>query len=236
MNRNCAEKHGNEPLVPLKKDGDAAERFYNRRLRFLFIFCAVFIIAGTLMLLRPVLIERDEILQESDRLSLVTGIIPAVRGSIIGEDGTVLAWSERKVALYCTLENPAGRERSVRLAASVIDGIVDDGPENPIRSDLTPVEYSTIRPVISRGNGLRAVSRTERRYAGGMEELAGAVDTMEGGVIVGISGWEAEYEETLSGVPGRFQVNVDPDGNWIKASFKVTLAPVQGEDVIVAVE
>lgn len=224
--------HGNVS-AEISESTQAAEKF-SRRLRLLFVFCGIFILLGTLMLLRPVLLDREKILQESQRLSLQEGVLPAVRGRIIAGDGSVIAWNERKVFLYCSWENPARRKRAVELAASVIDGVADNGYGEPIRSDLTPVEYSTIRSVITRGNGLRVISRTERKYAEEWAELAGKVEALEDGIAVGVSGWEAEYEEVLSGVPGRFQVNTDTDGNWIRASFKVTLPPVQGEDVIIA--
>ncbi len=203
------------------------------RIRQLYVFCGIFILLGACMLLRPVLFDREEILAESMRLSLHEGVMPAVRGRIIAGDGTIIAWSERKIDLFCTETDPEKRAEYVAAVSAVISGVADGGAGKPLRSDLTAGEYAEIRTSFGSEYSLRTVSRNIRKYNGDWEGAAGTVLPGEDGIWVGVSGWEAEFEEVLSGVPGRFQVNIDPHGNWIRDTFRITLAPVQGADAVV---
>lgn len=215
------------------------DRVFTGRLRKTYWLCSGFLIVGTLALLIPGWIRRDDFLKESRRLSESRGLIPAVRGRIVAEDGTPLAWSERKIDLYCTLPPGAERDAAVARVRTMLRGAADlNDPEIPIAMDISPEEFRIVTSLPVRRLGLRTLSRTvrRRRDAPAIAETLGRVETGPDGIMRGISGMELEFDDILSGIPGEYRVNLSPGGHWIRSTLRIVVKPVQGADVIAAAE
>ena len=215
------------------------DRVFNSRLGKTYWICSAFLIAGTLALLIPGWARRDDFLRESRRLSESRGLIPAVRGRIVAEDGTPLAWSERKIDLYCTLPPGKGRDEAVARVRKTIRGAADLGdPETPIAMDLSPEEFRSVASMPVRRLGLRTLSRTVRRRpdAPAVAEILGRVETGPDGMMRGVSGLELEFDDVLSGIPGEYRVNLSPGGHWIRSTLRIVVKPVQGADVTAGAE
>lgn len=157
--------------------------------------------------------------------------IPASRGSIISADGVALAWSEHFYDLVSIAPKrvPLTGDEVAALKKVLPDMETDD---KIIKRNLTPGEVVSLEELIRSGVRVRIVARNERIVIDSPEirRRVGQV-RVEAGGIRGISGWEKEFDGELSGSPGRMNVMLDRNRNWIRSSVKVIKPMTGGKDV-----
>lgn len=157
--------------------------------------------------------------------------IPASRGSIVSGDGVVLAWSEHFYDLVSIAPKrvPLTSEETAALKTVLSD---TDTRGRIIKRNLTPGEVMGLEELIRSGVRVRIVARNERIVIDSPEirRRVGQVRVGPGGVR-GVSGWEKEFDGELSGSPGRINVMLDRNRNWIRSSVKVLKPMTGGKDV-----
>ena len=157
--------------------------------------------------------------------------IPASRGSIISADGVVLAWSEH---FYDLVSIAPKRVPLTGEEVSALKKVLHDMDANGkiIKRNLTPGEVMSLEELIRSGVRVRIVVRNERIVIDS-PEIRRRVGQVRGGAggPRGVSGWEKEFDGELSGSPGRVNVMLDRNRNWIRSSVKVLKPMTKGKNV-----
>jgi cell division protein FtsI/penicillin-binding protein 2 len=202
---------------------------------FLFLWAAL----GAARLFYFTVLARNDYLEAGERLSIRTGVIPAMRGRIVNKDGTLLAWSERIVDILLT-EIPDSAFRRERIECEVRRVLPNFSISLSrkgmiIKKDISPEEQIALFPIVSKFREIVFIRRVERRRCCGVPpELIGSVRVTEGGSM-GVSGYEKRFDGKLRGRSGVFQVMVDRRGRWIPGTWREMTKPVNGEDVSLTV-
>ena len=154
--------------------------------------------------------------------------IPASRGRILDAAGVALAWSEHFYDLKSTARALSDEETAA--LKKLFPEMKTDGEY--LRRNLTPGEVMGLEELIRSGVRVRIVARNERIVIDSPEvrRLVGEV-RLESGKFRGISGWEKEFDDELSGSPGRMNVMLDRNRNWIHSTVRVIRPMVEGRDV-----
>ncbi len=210
------------------------------------IVLAVFILLMLLVMGKVLFLgvfRRDAVLEWGKTRVWRRGILPAVRGSILASDGTVLVRSERCFSLYLSRSYFLRKKEYILLSENIRRVIprADFSRGNGIvAEDLTPQEIAAISGFTMRYPELKVVSSL-RRVAGenidgqfSAEALAelGRSEVNSERSLRGISGIEAAFDRELRGRHGRYEVRLDRYGNWIGDSFRVLKKPERGNDVM----
>ena len=157
--------------------------------------------------------------------------IPASRGSILDADGVVLAWSEH---FYDLVSIAPKRVPLTGDEVGALKKVIPDLDANgrTLKRNLTPGEVMGLEELIRSGVRVRIVVRNERIVIDSPEirRRVGQVRVDAGG-IRGVSGWEKEFDGELAGSPGRMNVMLDRNRNWIHSSVKVIKPMTGGRDV-----
>ena len=157
--------------------------------------------------------------------------IPASRGSILDADGVALAWSEH---FYDLVSIAPKRVPLTGNEVAALKKVLPDMEANgkTLKRNLTPGEVMGLEELIRSGVRVRIVVRNERIVIDSPEirRRVGQVRAEAGG-IRGISGWEKEFDGELAGSPGRMNVMLDRNRNWIHSSVKVVKPMAGGKDV-----
>jgi cell division protein FtsI (penicillin-binding protein 3) len=195
-------------------------------------------VAVRLVMLRVRHADQFRALARDQRIREVT--IPAERGTIYDRDLHDLAISLPAKAVYA---NPAVVERPDRVADRLAP--VLDQPRRAIENALSSGGSFVY---LARRVDLRAAERVERMrlpgigfldeskryYPGG--ELASHVLGFVGVDDVGLAGVELQYEDLLSGRPGRLVIEQDPLGRTIPQGERHSVTPVAGRDVVLTID
>ena len=198
--------------------------------------CGVFALWALAAVLRTWYVSgpgRDKFIAVGERTARRTFLLPAPRGGILDPGGVLLVWSERFYDLVALL--PEGEtltaEETAMLAAAV-PGI--SGNSGVLLRGLAPEEVLALeKPLRSGAVRARIVPRDERMMidSPAVRRLAGKVERRDG-VWRGVSGWEAKFDDTLAGSPGKFTVLLDRRRNWIPTTLRMLETPEPGRDVI----
>jgi cell division protein FtsI (penicillin-binding protein 3) len=210
------------------------------RLVGLFVLLALSLgtVAVRLVMLRVGDADQFEALARDQRVREIT--IPAERGTIYDRDRNDLAISLPARAVYA---NPALVDSPDRVAERL--GAVLDEPARLIRDGLTSRDSfvylarkvdlevaERIRKMHLPGIGL--LDEIKRYYPG--EELASQVLGFVGVDDVGLAGIELQYEDLLSGRPGKLVIEQDPQGRTIPQGERRSVMPVPGRDVVLTID
>jgi cell division protein FtsI (penicillin-binding protein 3) len=165
---------------------------------------------------------------------------PAQRGTIYDRDRHSLAISVPAKAVYA---NPSLVESPDRVAERLAQ--VLDQPERVLHDALTSggtFVYLARRVDLSVADriermqlpGIHFLDESKRYYPGG--DLAAQVLGFVGVDDVGLAGIELQYEDLLSGRPGRLVIEQDPQGRTIPQGERRSVAPVPGRDVVLTID
>jgi cell division protein FtsI (penicillin-binding protein 3) len=195
-------------------------------------------VAARLVMLRVRDGEQFRALARDQRVREIT--IPADRGTIYDRDQNDLAISLPAMAVYA---NPAMVENPDRVAERLAP--VLDEPARLIRDTLhsqSSFVYLARRVDLDvaerikdmRLPGIGFLDESKRYYPGG--ELASQVLGFVGVDDVGLAGIELQYEDLLSGRPGKLVIEQDPQGRTIPQGERRSVMPVPGRDVVLTID
>ena len=178
--------------------------------------------------------------QEAMKTALHTGELSAIRGRIYDNNDQLLAWSERSCDLIYYAGRDSGNDFDAMCKAlkkhfppQLVDKIVSSRT-SVIKFDLTANELAAADRLCNIYPALEIELRWERRIKYDHPQL-GKVRQING-IERGISGWEAEFDDTLRGHPGKFSVMLDRRGRWIDSTFRITQPSRSGQDVYLSEE
>ena len=197
----------------------------------------LFILAGILgawLLLIPCRIlffigpGRTATILKGEELARKSGLIPAMRGRIITQDGHVLAWNERYFDLKAT---GFIRKQTGIFLTAVLSGKFNPDEETIYRN-LSSEEFSQLRKALRRYPELKIVPRVERlRIADARLHSVIGECSWQNNRLTGISGLEKQYDNSLAGTSGEYEVMVDRYRNWIMKSLRFIRKPRKGQDL-----
>jgi cell division protein FtsI/penicillin-binding protein 2 len=97
---------------------------------------------------------------------------------------------------------------------------------------LTPEDILSLEKLVALFQELQITPRLKRITLDESEvkKIIGRVKIVEGR-LKGYSGVEKDYDDVLSGEPGKYRIMVDRNKNWIKDSGKSLKMAVPGKDV-----
>ena len=216
--------------------GDVEKADFDRLLRRrVLILAAIFSVWGVVALARAWYIAvpgRARFIAAGEKMARRTVEMPAARGRILDANGVRLVWSERFYDLISLVpEAETLSDDELADLKSVLADLTADG--RVLRRDLTADELLRLEAPLKSGIRARIVSRDVRSVVSSpaVRRLAGELRFRNGGWH-GASGWEAEFDSELSGVPGRLSVLLNRHRNWIPASARILSMPVPGRDVL----
>ncbi|MFA7184133.1 MAG: hypothetical protein WC082_04535 [Victivallales bacterium] len=159
------------------------------------------------------------------------------RAKIIDKNGVVLAWSEKYFDLYYNnlTDSPERLNLIYQAVKKVIPKAVRPSPDkmqSMILRSLRPPQILNLEELIYLYQELQITPRLERKVVDypKVRVLVGQVKFVKGR-LVGISGLEKKYDTVLSGAPGKYQIMLDRNKNWIKNSGRSINMAVPGKDV-----
>jgi cell division protein FtsI (penicillin-binding protein 3) len=166
--------------------------------------------------------------------------IPAERGTIYDRDRNDLAVSLPAVAVYA---NPALVESPDRVAERLAP--ILEQSRRLVRESLSSpgtfvylarkVEVEVAERIEEmRLPGIGFLDESRRYYPG--RELASQVLGFVGVDDVGLAGIELQYEDLLSGRPGKLVIEQDPLGRTIPQGERRSVTPVAGRDVVLTID
>ncbi len=152
------------------------------------------------------------------------------RARLLDRDGVALAWSEDYFDLHFT----PGPETDRTAAAQALATVFPDSPlvEGVVRRQLSARETELAARALAAFPEFRVVLRRERLRIDDprLRVLLGEV-TVDGNRQRGISGLELQYDERLAGRPGRYEVLLDRERQWISGSWHLVRPAEPGADV-----
>jgi cell division protein FtsI (penicillin-binding protein 3) len=184
--------------------------------------------------------DADEYLALAREQRVRSVSLPAVRGSILDRDGVELALSLPAHSVYADpqlVEDPRG---TARWLAPLLDtkrrvlaeSLTSEGRFVYLARRIEPGVARSIDALGLPGIGL--LDETKRYYPGG--DLASQLLGFVGLDDVGLAGLESQYDELLSGSPGRMVVEQDPSGNRIPHGEERSVTPVPGHDLVLTID
>ena len=207
--------------------------FKNRSNLLLFLF----VLWGGLLLLRLYQImgvDRDDYLRQSQGKSWKIGVVPALRGRILNQNGEPLSWSVRFFSLYYNVPTDQatidGDLSELKRISDIADNSISDMSrfrQVMIESELTPEGISTLQAFVKENSRFFIRSRFERRHSRRISRIQRVIGntTMINNHEVGVSGLERRFNNRLRGIDGRFRVMIDKDNVWITETWEELQAP-----------
>ncbi len=182
-------------------------------------------------------LQRGKYLDESRKLAWRTGTYSALRGQIISDKGTPLAWSEKKYAIILSrmISVERGKELFQELNAIYpknYQSLSDVQIPHLLCSGLNPEQVEMAIELQKKYPEIQLTSRVERivRDEPELRKSIGEVAWING-ILTGISGLEKKYNTVLSGKDGTYKVMVSRHGQWIPGSWQVVTPPQNGLNV-----
>lgn len=211
-----------------------AERTLRARSLFIAVFFAGWFLA--VMLFNAFLAGpgREKHLEAGRRIAQVSGSFYLPRARLLDRNGVPLAWSEKYFDLVWEAQLPPP-SRLFETLAEILPGL--DRPKSgdggyELKRNLRPMELVRLDPLIRRHPELKIRPRL-RRVAVSDPELRQRLGQVEydGHRQLGISGFEAQFDDLLTGAPGNYEVMLDRYRNWIDDTWRITREPAAGADV-----
>ncbi len=185
-------------------------------------------------------IDREDSFSQMATESLEKGRIRAMRGRILSADGDVLAFSRRKTALHIKADIGGSQLNSLvailekemklprrrilmKLANSRNVGSV------VIAEDLRPEQIERFSRYFIRNSSVFLKMSFERIYNTKSRKLGQTV--VDGGQLVGISGYEEKYNHLLEGQDLVYEVMVDRQNKVIEKTYREISKMTPGRDI-----
>lgn len=159
------------------------------------------------------------------------------RSKILDKNGVVLAWSEKYYDLY--YNNLTDSPKRIKIIYERIKNIFPNA-QKPSCDQFQSVMLRSLQPrqIVSLENSiylyqeLQINARIERNIVDypNIQAQIGKVKLIKK-QLVGISGFEKNYNQALSGTHGRFKIMLDRNKNWIKNSYKSIKLAQKGKDI-----
>lgn len=213
---------------------DSESQRFARRLNRMFVFFAVWSIIVMFRVFWIAGPRREYFIAEGEKIARIEGALPALRGRILDRRGIPLAWSERYYDLAATSSADAAAVTETRAALrEVLPRLAADAAPPVWFRGLSPSELLALEPIVRSGAVPVTIRMREERIAVNSPALRDRLGRCElrGGMLIGVSGLEREYDRQLAGTPGRFSVMLDRWRRWIPASWKLLRPAVPGGDV-----
>ncbi len=214
--------------------------FHRRKIVVIFLGCmlALLFLGGRLAQL--MIVESEHYATLAEDLHERERSIKAARGRILDRNGTVLA-DNRTVCtvsvIHSQLEDP---ERVIEVLAKELEL-----PEETVRKRVEKVSsIERVRQNVDKETGDRIrnyklagvkVDEDYRRYYP-FGSMASKVLGFTGGDNQGIIGLEVEYEEELSGTPGKILTLTDARGVELADTGESRQEPIPGNDLVISLD
>jgi cell division protein FtsI/penicillin-binding protein 2 len=185
-------------------------------------------------------IAKDKYIKLGNKLARRELLYYPERSRILDKNGIVLAWSEKYYDLY--YNNLTGSSKKIEIIYERVKNEFPDAKKpspDSIRSlmlrALRPKQVLALEHSIYLYQELQITPRIERKVVEYpiVQTYVGQVKLVDG-QLVGISGLEKTYNKTLSGIPGKYQIMLDRNKNWIKNSGKSIRLAAPGKDIKLA--
>ncbi len=214
--------------------------FHRRKVVVIFLGCMLALILLGARLARLMIAESEHYASLAEDLHERERSIKAARGRILDRNGTVLA-DNRTVCtvsvIHSQIEEP---ERVIEVLAKELEL-----PEETVRKRVEKVSsIERVRQNVDKEIGDRIrnydlagvkVDEDYRRYYP-FGSMASKVLGFTGGDNQGIIGLEVEYEEELSGTPGKILTLTDARGVELADTGESRIEPVAGNDLVVSLD
>jgi cell division protein FtsI/penicillin-binding protein 2 len=215
---------------------------FPRRINLFLLFFTIWALLILLRLYQIMIVDRDDYLQQLEKDSWRTGTLPAIRGRILDQNGTPLAWSIRSFSLYYEPSRESRQSETDFLTVYKVlsldpDSIPEVSGEQAvlIKDQLTPEDLLKLRPIMAENKAFRIESRFRRKYASNDSRLRRTLGstTIIDNREVGVSGMEKEHNMRLTGIDGKYRVMLDKYNNWITETWVELQPPGPGYDVYI---
>jgi len=182
--------------------------------------------------------DRDRLRERARAIAWREAVIPARRGTIRDQAGTVLAQDVFRCDLV--LESlPKSPNRTAVLLRRLSETLNwDADPAQLIfpvtlKADLSAEEIQQYNRVFRRFPEVRVAGRFERQCHPdpAIGALIGKIALNDRGERVGVSGLEQKNDLTLSGKPGKIVFMFDRNGSWVYETLRVVRQPENGQDM-----
>lgn len=166
--------------------------------------------------------------------------LPPQRGKIFDREGEPLAISVEARSIYATpkfVKDPAATAKSL----STVLGGDPSTYEDKLRRDAGFV-YIARKVDIERANALKELDlagigfRDDSRRVYPFGDIAGQVLGFVGIDDIGLTGIEKQYDDVLSGFPGKVIAERDPSGRPIPGGVIYEQMPVDGRDITLTID
>ena len=213
------------------------------RIKVMLALFALWLAAVLAMLLNIGVLNRAEYLRRGDDISIREFFVHPHRASILDCNGRPLAWSEIHYDLALSrraMSDPVSSERIFKLLTPIFPDLTgeftndDDQSDFIIAvSDLAPEQLDALKPVLGQCPDVEVAPRVERVVCDhpAVRRLVGEVENVDN-CITGVSGLEAEYDRTLSGVAEIYEITVDRFGRQKPETWRRLQPAKPGNDVV----
>jgi cell division protein FtsI/penicillin-binding protein 2 len=159
------------------------------------------------------------------------------RSRIVDKNDVPLAWSEKYYDLYFNnLTGSPGRIKSIFAKVKEKLPKAEEpcyyGFQSLMYRGLTPEQILSLKKLVDLFQELQITPRLKRITIDNSEvkKLIGRVKAIDGR-LQGYSGLEKQYNDVLSGEPGKYRIMIDRNKKWIEGSGKSIKMAVPGKDV-----
>lgn len=182
-------------------------------------------------------IARDKYIKSGLKLAMRKGYYSAGRGRILDKNGVPLAWSERFFDLL--LLKPPELPKFQQVLDNKLQHILSDikpchsvKPLSVIYYNIPPNKIATLEQLIHEFPDLKIIPRTERVVVNypTIKKAVGKV-AMRDGILCGISGFELQFNQTLSAKLGSYTVMLDRHKNFINGTWRLEKKSQPGKDI-----
>ena len=187
-------------------------------------------------------VNRERYIRSRDGLAKRIGVIHALRGSILDKNGVPLAWSETLFDLVIATP-PKNKLVANQLYLDVVDALglgVNDSSVWKGGGVVYPGLKIKMMPKVKElcqaySHYLVVKRRIVRKYYDNqsLKTVLGAITSEKNG-MVGITGLEFIFDETLRGIHGAYSIMIDRSGQWLPGEWGELNKPIRGKDVTVA--
>jgi len=159
------------------------------------------------------------------------------RSRILDKNDVVLVWSEKYYDLY--YNDLTGSPKRIEVIYGKVKKIFpyakkpsSDIVHSIMLRKLQPTQILSLEKSIYLFQELQITPRIERKVVDypKIRAYIGKVKLVRG-QLVGISGLEKNYNDILSGTPGKYRIMLDRNKNWIKNSGKSIKLATPGKDI-----
>ncbi|MGI6045478.1 MAG: peptidoglycan D,D-transpeptidase FtsI family protein [Eggerthellaceae bacterium] len=213
----------------------------------------VFLIIAAIFFIRLFYLQvvvADEYSTQAENSRTASIVVEPRRGTIYDRDGTVLAISVDATTIYANPSEVEDVDATAASIAEVLGGKTEDY-KSILQSDNTTFQYIQRKADVDKADklkeknlkGIYFLSDTRREYPQGKTagQIIGACDLevdQDAGreYYVGVSGLELQYNDVLSGTPGRYEAERGQDGTPIPGGVHEDVPATDGQDIQISID